>query len=81
MRTTVDLDDDILLAARKHAARGRKLLGAVLSALAREALQRPALAPARRGARRAGGRFAVLPRRDEIITLEHVRALQDQEGA
>jgi hypothetical protein len=64
MRTTLDIDDDILLAAKEHAARERKSLGAVISALARESLRRPQ-APAGKArsgrATRAGGRFAVLP--------------------
>jgi hypothetical protein len=53
MRTTLDLDDDVLLAARAHAAREKRSLGAVISELARESLQRPS-APAGR-ARGAGG--------------------------
>jgi hypothetical protein len=84
MRTTLDIDDDILLAVKEHAARERKSLGAVISALARESLRRPHVASdAPKGKARAarlGGRFAVLPRRDEVITVEHVRTLQDREG-
>jgi 3-oxoacyl-ACP reductase-like protein len=85
MRTTLDLDDDVLLAARAHAAREKRSLGAVISELARESLQRPS-APAGRargagGARGAlGGRFAVLPARKEVVTVEHVRRLMDAEG-
>jgi hypothetical protein len=79
MRTTLDLDDDVLLAAKAHAAREKRSLGAVISDLARESLQRPAAAPAKaRG--RPGGRFAVLPARKEVVTLEHVRSLMDAEG-
>ncbi|MDR2155354.1 MAG: CopG family transcriptional regulator [Burkholderiaceae bacterium] len=78
MRTTLDLDEDILLAAKEHAARERRSIGAVISELARESLRRPA-ASARRGTR-GGGRFAVLPARQEIITVEHIRSLQDAEG-
>lgn len=79
MRTTLDIDDDVLLAAKEHAARDRRSVGAVISTLAREALRRPAGV---RDARRkpAGGRFAILPHRDEIVTVEHVRRLQDDEG-
>ena len=80
MRTTLDIDDDVLLAAKEHAARERKSLGAVVSALARESLRRPPPTATRRGTARRGGRFAVLPQRDEVITLEHVRGLQDVEG-
>jgi hypothetical protein len=80
MRTTLDIDDDVLLAAREHAARDRKSLGAVISELARESLRRPAAPAGRRSAARRGGRFAVLPQRDEVITVEHIRSLQDAEG-
>lgn len=81
MRTTLDIDDDVLLAAKEHAARERRSIGAVISGLARESLRRPP-APARAGARatKRGGLFAVLPQRDEVVTLEHVRSLQDAEG-
>ena len=34
--------------------------------------------PARRSA--GGGRFAVLPARKELVTVEHVRRLMDAEG-
>ena len=81
MRTTLDIDEDVLLAAKEHAARERKSLGAVVSELARESLRRPAVAAAKRGRAKPGGRFAVLPQRDELITVEHVRGLQDTEGA
>jgi len=80
MRTTLDIDEDVLLAAKEHAAIEHKSLGAVISELAREALRRPAQPAARRKAAARGGRFAVLPRREEVITLEHVRNLQDSEG-
>jgi hypothetical protein len=80
MRTTLDIDDDILAAAKEHAALERKSIGAVISALAREALRRPAAPKGKRRAARSGGRFAVLPQRDELITTEHVRELQDNEG-
>ena len=79
MRTTLDIDEDVLLAAKEHAARERRSLGAVISSLARESLRRPAAAASRRAGKR-GGRFAVLPQRDEVVTVEHVRGLQDAEG-
>ena len=79
MRTTLDLDDDVLIAAKAHAAREKRSLGSVISELARQSLQRPAAPGGRaRGVRR--GRFAVLPARGEVVTLEHVRGLMDAEG-
>lgn len=80
MRTTVDIDDDVLQAAKEHAARERKSLGAVLSALARETLRRPATSSASPITARRSGRFSVLGHRDEVITMEHIRSLQDAEG-
>ena len=41
MRTTLKIDDDVLAAARGLAARERKSLGEVISALARQALRPP----------------------------------------
>ena len=38
MRTTLDIDDDVLLAAKERARRERKSAGAVISELARRAL-------------------------------------------
>ena len=55
MRTTLDIDDDVLLAAKERAARERTSVGAVVSRLARDALSGktgPAPAAHRAGARR-----------------------------
>lgn len=41
MRTTLDIDDDVLAAARALAARDGASIGKTLSVLAREALTRP----------------------------------------
>ena len=46
MRTTLDIADDILQAARERARRDRTTVGAVVSALARQALNAAATAPA-----------------------------------
>jgi hypothetical protein len=41
MRTTLDIDDDVLLAAKERAKREHKTAGAVISALLRQALTAP----------------------------------------
>lgn len=41
MRTTLDIDDDVLVAAKERARRERKTTGQVLSELARQALTAP----------------------------------------
>ncbi len=80
MRTTINLAEDALLAARHVAQRERLSLGDAVSALIRRgamskdtALHSKAAAPLR-------GRFALLPERDEIITTQHVRDLMEREG-
>jgi hypothetical protein len=42
MRTTLTLDDDVLLAAKERARRENRSLGAVISDLARQGLTSPA---------------------------------------
>jgi hypothetical protein len=48
MRTTLDIDDDVLALARARAERERVSIGRVLSALARVALQPTGTSPAMR---------------------------------
>lgn len=81
MRTTVNLDEDALLAARHVAQRERISLGEAISELVRRgAASGAAASPS--GARDGAplrGRFALLPTRDEIITPQHVRDLMERE--
>lgn len=74
MRTTLTIDDDVLAAARSLAARERKSLGEVISALSRQAL-RPAAPPAR-----VRNGLPLLPLRADAtpVTLELVNALRDE---
>ena len=76
MRTTVDIDDDVLQAARELATKQKSTAGRVISALARRALAGVAR-PKRPLTKNA---VPVLPRRGDVITLDHVRKLMDQEG-
>jgi len=74
MRTTLDLDEDILLAAKEIAAARKQTAGQVISELARRAL-----APAR-GARLRNG-VPVLPRRPGSAprpTMTLVNELRDE---
>jgi hypothetical protein len=74
MRTTVDIDDDVLHAAKELATKEKSTAGRVISALARRAL---AATTARK---RTKNTVPVLPRRGDMITLDHVRKLMEQEG-
>lgn len=79
MRTTLDIDEDVLSAAKERAAREKISVGQALTGLARAGLSAPTATRARSGAK-TRGRFALLPNRKEIVTLEHVRAIADDEG-
>lgn len=74
MRTTLAIDDDVLAAAKGLAARQRKSLGEVISALARQALT----PPPRVGKSRNG--IPLLPVRSGTIpvTPELVNRLRDE---
>jgi hypothetical protein len=76
MRTTLDIEDDVLQAAKELAQRNGGTAGQVISDLARRGLNAPP--PKRRPGLRGG--VPVLPSRGEIVTLEHVQKIQDEEG-
>jgi hypothetical protein len=73
VRTTLNIDDDILAIARAHAEREQRSIGAVLSDMARRSLAA--------GKERVGALgLPLLPARPEarVVTPEHVRALMDE---
>ena len=80
MRTTINLAEDALIAARNIAQRERLPLGDVVS----ELIRRGSTAGTR-GFKQAPqaalrGRFALLALRDEVVTPQHVRDLMEREG-
>lgn len=74
MRTTLAIDDDVLAAAKGLAARQRKTVGEVISALARQALR-----PAGAGPETRNG-VMLLPVRGDAtpVTPELVNRLRDE---
>jgi hypothetical protein len=76
MRTTMNIDDDVLQAARELATKQKSTAGRIISALARRTL----VGAARPKRPRTKNAVPVLPRRGDVITLDHVRKLMDQEG-
>ncbi len=84
MRTTLDIDDDVLIAAKELARKDKVSAGRALSQLARTALGQAtveAVPSRRRGVTvRSALGIEVLPRRDEIITNEHIDRLRDELG-
>lgn len=78
MRTTINLAEDAFHVARHLADREHLSLGDAVSILVRAGAQARAASPAAAAPLR--GRFALLPARDEVITVEHVRELMEREG-
>jgi hypothetical protein len=72
MRTTLTIDDDVLIAATGIARQQRTSIGSVLSDLARNGLRRPEALAVRNGVN-------LLARGDSqaVVTLEMVNALRD----
>lgn len=73
MRTTLDIDDDVLAAAKERAAEKKTTTGKVISDLARQSLTRPASGPL---IKRNG--FYVLPSRGGVVTSALVRRLEHE---
>ena len=78
MRTTLTLAEDAFLVAKHVAQREKLSLGDAVSELVRAGARARAAGSAVQAPLR--GRFAMLPARDEVITVEHVRELMDREG-
>ena len=75
MRTTLDIEDDVLQAAKELAKKEGKTAGQVLSELAKKSLT--ADAPVKFTMRNG---VPVFPSTGEIVTLEKVRQIMDEEG-
>jgi len=75
VRTTLTVDDDVLLAVQERARREKRSVGSVLSELARQAINGPA-APAVAAGRHG---FTPLPRRGPVVSNEVIDRLRDDE--
>lgn len=79
MRTTIDIDEDVLLAVKELAGREKRSAGSVLSELARTALTGPL--PANEVAEpESFYGFRPVPRRGVIITNALVEKLREESG-
>jgi hypothetical protein len=81
MRTTLDIEDDVLLAAKETARRNKLSVGAVISDLARRSLLLPSEPATGRGTppRSRLARLGIhpLPKRGGIVTNEMINQLRD----
>ncbi len=80
MRTTLDIDDDVLVAAKELARRRGTTAGRVVSELLRAALTTPVGESSRVGEGEAFYGFRPFPPRGGIVTDDTVESLRDQEG-
>jgi hypothetical protein len=81
MRTTLDIDDDVLQAAKELARRERKTAGRVLSELARRGLtQAKDTSSAERTAKEVFLGFRPFGRRGAIVTNTIIDRLREEEG-
>lgn len=79
MRTTLDIADDVLHAAKERARREKKTTGAVISELARLALTAPLAKPAARARGRRHG-LRPFPKRGGIVTNELIDRLRQDDA-
>ena len=90
MRTTLDIADDVLFAAKEIARREKRPLGQIISELARRAFSAPppapgyphagTQAPAQASERLAAFGIHPLPQRGGIVSNELIDRLRDAEG-
>ena len=79
MRTTLDIDVDVLTAAKEVAKREHKTAGQFISQLAREALQARALRDAAERPCEALG-FRAIPAGGATVTSQLVNEMRDELG-
>ena len=81
MRTTLDIEDDVLIAAKETARRNKLSIGAVISDLARRTLTAQSTDHGRRREKRHPGLAKLgiepLPRRGGVVTNEIINKLRD----
>lgn len=75
MRTTLEIDDDVLGAAKELAAREKKTAGQVISELARRGIHGAGTKSSKAGIRNG---FQVLPADGRLITPQLVQKILDE---
>ena len=82
MRTTLDIEDDVLIAARELARRGGTSAGRVIFGLVRQALTQSSGSTAGRAGEPATVcGFRPFPSRGGVVSNEQVDKLREEKGA
>ena len=79
MRTTLDIAEDVLQAAKERARRERKTAGEIISELARRGLNAPPEAPAAKAPKAVCG-LRPFPKRGGIVTNELIDKLRKDDA-
>jgi hypothetical protein len=79
MRTTLDIDDDVLQAAKERARRERKTAGKVISELARWALTAPSAPPVAAEPPPVYGLRPFAPR-GNVVTNDMINRIRDEDA-
>lgn len=82
MRTTLDIDDEVLMAAKELARRESKTAGQVISELARRAMTQPVPARGAKSVREPEAFYGFQPfaSRGAVVSDEQIDRLRDDEG-
>jgi hypothetical protein len=82
MRTTLDIDDDVLQAAKERARREHKTAGAVVSELLRQALTAPAPSATASAIRESPAVYGLRPfaSRGTIVTNDLIDQLRNDDA-
>lgn len=82
MRTTLDIDDEVLMAAKELARRESKTAGQVISELARRAMTQHVQADGTQSVREPEAFYGFRPfaSRGAVVSNEQIDRLRDDEG-
>jgi hypothetical protein len=82
MRTTLDIADDVLQAAKERARRENKTAGEVISELARAALTAPPLVTSKAKVNEPLARYGIrpFPKRGGVVTNELIDKLREDDA-
>jgi hypothetical protein len=82
MRTTLDIDPDVLEAAKELAAKEKTTAGRIISEVFRRGIQTPRTPGATdsEGGYTMRNGIPLMPSRGDLVTSERIRRIMDEEG-
>jgi hypothetical protein len=80
MRTTLDIDPDVLHAAKELATKDKSTAGRVISEMFRRGIQQLRTPNSTDQEHVVKNGIPLMPSRGELVTSEHIRRIMDEEG-